>query len=198
MVSDRYKRRPLRLGRLLEHYTAPHLYFYHRGRKYVVRPSGRRLVLMLKEFSRIEKSPDESLLSLRDSLRDVIASAPPILLSYVLDRFYGNARVLRLVIWIIGKSRSHYSTKAVFAKYEHPDPRVRSEVVRTLRRLSAWRELRIISEKCRYEETRALAVDRKRPAFDQRPEQFQTSHSCSAYYRSRTSVGNFLRCRLAW
>ena len=160
------KRWPMRFveGKTLIYQT-----YFCRGRKYKVCNAGKRLLTLLREVQYALFS-GESFLALRPQIRAVIRSTPPHLLSYLIAN---NSQPLRarLLIWIAAKSHEQSSTTSVDRRrhWEHEDPKLRRATVRALRRLSAWRQLRNIAEKCKYEDTRAEAARlSQRRSFDDR------------------------------
>lgn len=155
---------------LLRHDVRNGAYLRHRGRTYCVRASGCRA---LELFRDIVYRPDcqnlTGLLKLRPRIRQLLASTPHITLACLIDTS-DEPIVLRLSIWAAGKAGSRYATKSIVSHSQHPDIQVQREVVRALRRLSAWFELTRIAAESEQPEIRQMAenVSLRRDDFSDR------------------------------
>lgn len=129
----------------------------HRGRTYSVQSSGRRLLNLFRQIAfNPECQTHSGLLRLRTQLKRVIATAPPVTLACLIDTT-DEVNVLRMAIWICGRAKCSYALDSISARRDHPNIRVQREVVRSLRRLSAWVVLSRIAEEAEAPQIRAIA-----------------------------------------
>ena len=59
---------------------------------------------------------------------------------------YGPPETQRMAVWLLGRCGDHGAVPALLRLGRHPQPLVRKEVARALRRLKAWAELRTMAE----------------------------------------------------
>lgn len=152
---------------LIFHPLIPDLPFRHRGRQFYLRARGIDAIGLVREAT---MNPN-GLLRLRKRIERVVRRPAPVALSHCLDSAC-DALQIRFVIWLLGQYESPYSIKSIAARADHPDPRVRSEVVRSLRRLRAWQALRVIELQHWDPATRKLAVPREPAPFEERLDSF--------------------------
>ena len=153
--------------------------FVFRGRSYAIRKSGQRLLRLLSSWQRVINEEESRALSLRADIDRVVQSPPTTLLCFLIYRI-NDPLLIRMLMLIVRRGRVHAATKQVFFKYENLDPRARRDVVRTLEKMAAWRELAIIADKCRFEDTREMACEKQRPSFQTRLSQFSEITSVHA------------------
>ncbi|NND96004.1 MAG: HEAT repeat domain-containing protein [Pirellulaceae bacterium] len=174
------------------------------GKRYRVWSSGQRAIRLLQDVS-VASQKGESLLPFRSRIRRVIHATPPALLSAIL-RNTKDEVVVRLTIWILGRSHEHFSTRFVFAHHDHQSPRVRNEVIRTLKRLNAWRYLELIASKGRYSDAREHAIENERPEYADRLHNLLgllesrpvPEHTVNLFVSDDARIGNGTPPRPAW
>jgi hypothetical protein len=88
-----------------------------------------------------------------------------------------NLDVVRLGIWLMGRTRSKAAISEVSRFIAHPDPRVRREAARALRRLGGWARLRDVAFRDSDPRMRRLATARRPKPFQQRMQQLARSIS---------------------
>lgn len=136
----------------------PSRHIYHRGKKFRLGRAAERTIDLLREITFSPACQSTSgLLLIRPRIRGLLAHPTPVILCYSIDRT-SHARTLRIAIWLLGRIGHPYATPSVAAHIGHPNFRVRREVVRALRRLHAWGELRRINRQHPDPITRAIAV----------------------------------------
>ncbi|MGB7348007.1 MAG: hypothetical protein WBD20_27530 [Pirellulaceae bacterium] len=150
---------------MLNRFLEPTPKFTYRGKRYCVRFAGRSLVLLLQEIE-TAIGQGKSLLPLRGHIAEVRRSLPPVLATYLV-RNSSHAIRLRILIWLLGKNHEHYATKEIVGRHDHQDRKVRLAVVRSLVKLSAWSQLRIIEQQGQYLDSQR-AAEKRRPDFSTR------------------------------
>jgi hypothetical protein len=131
--------------------------FRHRGKKYPLRRADTRMLDVLRNVAwNPACQSTRGLLMLRPAIRRAMLCPSPAVLSCVLDTS-DSPRVLRIVMWMLGKIGNPYATKSVAWHTGHADFSVRREAIRSLRRLHAWTELRRIAREHEDPKIRALA-----------------------------------------
>jgi hypothetical protein len=140
----------------------------HRGKKYSIGRSDSRMLDLLRNVAwNPACQTARGLLMLRPRIRRAMLYPSPVLLSCVLDTTE-NTRVLRVVMWMLGKIGHPYATRSVALHVDHAEFSVRREAIRSLRRLHAWTELRRISRDHSDPRIRALAEPMSPIAYEDR------------------------------
>ena len=141
--------------------------FRHRGKRYRLRPAGRRSLALLRDLARNPRyQSQDGLLRLCPRIRKVLATPAPVALCYALDRT-NDARAIRLAIWLLGRIGNSYATPSVDRQVGNVDFRVRREAIRALKRLHAWPQLARIQHSHDDARIRAVAeASRPRPYSD--------------------------------
>lgn len=167
------------MKRLILQPLVPELRFRHRGKPYYLRSPGIDAVGLVRE---VTMNPT-SLLRLRRRIQRVIERPAPVALSHCLDTAHSPLEI-RFIVWLLGQMGSQYAMKSVAARAWHPDPRVRAEVVRSLRRMRAWHALHCIEVRHWDPWLRAQATPHEPLPFKERLEAFAVT--CSDQTASRT------------
>jgi hypothetical protein len=132
-------------------------YFRHRRKKYRLDSAGIRTLDVLRDIATSPACQSASgLLKIRPRIRGLLAYPAPVTLCYLIDRA-SFERTIRVAIWLLGRIGHPYATPSVARHVDHEDFRVRREVIRTLHRLHAWKQLRGIAANHPDPATRALA-----------------------------------------
>lgn len=169
------------MKRLILQPLVPDLPFRHRGKLYYLRSPGLDAVGLVRE---VTMNPT-SLLRLRRRIQRVIERPAPVALSHCLDTARSPLEI-RFVVWLLGQIESQYAIQSVAARASHPHPRVRAEVVRSLRRMRAWHALRSIEVGHWDPWLRAQATPHKPLPFEERLEAFAAT--CCDQTAARTTA----------
>ena len=155
---------------LVDSFQSDPVFIFH-GRKFAVRKAGRRVLRLL---SAVHDAEDHRvrLLSLRDQIQSVLDVTPPVLVCYLVSDRIRNKTLLRLLIWILGRSGHRFTAAIILIHHKHGDPKVRRAVVRSLKRLNALVELQVIERECPFADTRLAAAPRVPDEFSKRLDRF--------------------------
>ena len=166
---------------LVDSFQSDPVFIFH-GRKFAVRKAGRRV---LRLVSAVHDAEDHRvrLLSLRDQIQSVLDVTPPVLVCYLVSDRIRDKTQLRLLIWILGRSGRRFTAGSILVHHRHQDPKVRREVVRSLKRLNGLVELQIIERECPFVDTRHSAAPRLPDEFSKRLDRF-------AAYLGKISAAN--------
>jgi len=116
------------------------------GKRYRVRERDRQvcdwLTSLVWEWQNGDPSEEShrTLLEFRDDFRSLTSLHP--IGGLVCCLRSPNRELRRLAIWLLGRSAGGATVNAVKTFRDDPDPRIRREVAKTLRRMAEWTELR--------------------------------------------------------
>lgn len=122
--------------------------FRFRGAKYRVGPSGVRMLELLSEMYDSCRTCDDVTWTLRfrSQLRQVQVLDVHTVLCHVIDRTDDPALRI-LAIWVRGRCGGTLGTPSIVHFADHDDDQTRKEVARALKRMSAWRPLRMMADR---------------------------------------------------
>lgn len=114
------------------------------------------------------------LLPHRAAIREITELKTRIFLSYRIDAT-DDLRDLRFAIWLRGRCGGYAGSTVITRFARHPNPYIRKEVARSLRRLSAWPALREMAMHDPEARIRALASQPPSHSYGRRQERFLKS-----------------------
>jgi hypothetical protein len=118
------------------------------------------------------------------------------LLGYIIENT-NSTSICRLAIWLLGRCRSTIATESVAARANHPDPKMRREVVRALQRMHGWSELRKFLETEQDSAIRRMAMPRPPKRYGARLQEFLGNVAARAVPPSQQPLIITQHCDLA-
>lgn len=143
------------------------------GKRYLAGYEEDRVAQLMRELHQASFSAQrlDWLLAHRAAIREITSLKTRIFLSYRISAT-NDIRDLRFALWFRGRGGGYAGSAVVARLATHPNPSIRKEVARTLRRLSAWPALREMATHDPNPRIRALASQPPSRPFERRQEQF--------------------------
>lgn len=146
------------------------------GKRYLAGYDEQRVAQCMRSLHEAARKADrlDWMLPQRHLIREITSLKARIFLSYVIQTT-PDADVLRLALWLRGRCGGYAGSATVARLIPLGDPKIRKEVARCLRRLSAWAALRQMATHDPDPRIRALASQPASRPFERRQERYLES-----------------------